>query len=358
MEISDPSVTINLSEYWRDAVDSQYEKTNVIKVDNINGSAITQLKTEKYYNYNYYTYYIKYKKSDSKQYTEWLNDRTDKEGDIYFIYKKDSSSGGGTTGGGYSATGNLGHSKYVTYNNDGTYDLTLDVVGAVGTETNPAAVDIVFVLDLSNSMEGNNLSEAKKAVKTLTSNIERNDIIDAKWKLVTFASSAQIETESWVSTDVINNKIQSYTDTDCNKGQAGGTNYEAGLTQAGQVLHTARQNSTKIVIFLTDGQPTFHGVNTSGGHTETDKEDYEGALKGAGTITCDRFYAVGMGLPDEVYQPNWWEAWLSGLDVLTNVANATQCSGSKQAINVDKGGSLESVFSNIAGSITEYTAMN
>ena len=65
-----------------------------------------------------------------------------------------------------------------------------------------------------------------------------------------------------------------------------------------------------------------------------------------------------MGLPDEVYQPNWWEAWLSGLDVLTNVANATQCSGSKQAINVDKGGSLESVFSNIAGSITEYTAMN
>lgn len=358
VEISDPSVTINLSEYWRDAVDSQYEKTNVIKVDNINGSAITQLKTEKYYNYNYYTYYIKYKKSDSKQYTEWLNDRTDKEGDIYFIYKKDSSSGGGTTGGGSSATGNLGHSKYVTYNNDGTYDLTLDVVGAVGTETNPAAVDIVFVLDLSNSMEGNNLSEAKKAVKTLTSNIERNDIIDAKWKLVTFASSAQIETESWVSTDVINNKIQSYTDTDCNKGQAGGTNYEAGLTQAGQVLHTARQNSTKIVIFLTDGQPTFHGVNTSGGHTETDKEDYEGALKGAGTITCDRFYAVGMGLPDEVYQPNWWEAWLSGLDVLTNVANATQCSGSKQAINVDKGGSLESVFSNIAGSITEYTAMN
>lgn len=92
VEISDPSVTINLSEYWRDAVDSQYEKTNVIKVDNINGSAITQLKTEKYYNYNYYTYYIKYKKSDSKQYTEWLNDRTDKEGDIYFIYKKDSSS--------------------------------------------------------------------------------------------------------------------------------------------------------------------------------------------------------------------------------------------------------------------------
>lgn len=360
VEISDSSVTIDLSEYWRDAVDSQYEKTNVIKVDNINGSAITQLKTEKYYNYNYnyYTYYIKYKKSDSRQYTEWLNNRTDKEGDIYFIYKKDSSSGGGTTGGGSSATGNLGHSKYVTYNNDGTYDLTLDVVGAVGTETNPAAVDIVFVLDLSNSMEGNNLSEAKKAVKTLTSNIERNDIIDAKWKLVTFASSAQIETKSWVSTNVINNKIQSYTNADCNKGQAGGTNYEAGLTQAGQVLYTARQNSTKIVIFLTDGQPTFHDVNTSGGHTKTNKEDYEGALEGAGTITCDRFYAVGMGLPDEVYRPNLWEEWLSGLDVLTNVANATQCSGSKQAINVDKGGSLESVFSNIAGSITEYTAMN
>ena len=352
LKFSENNKTIELSNYWREAVDSQYEETSVIKVNDINGSAITHLQMSS----QYFTYYVKYRKSEAYQYTEWLSSSGKTEGNIYFVYRKNSS--GGSTGGGSSATGNLGHSKYVTYNNDGTYDLTLDVVGAVGTETNPAAVDIVFVLDLSNSMEGNNLSEAKKAVKTLTSNIERNDIIDAKWKLVTFASSAQIETESWVSTDVINNKIQSYTDTDCNKGQAGGTNYEAGLTQAGQVLHTARQNSTKIVIFLTDGQPTFHGVNTSGGHTETDKEDYEGALKGAGTITCDRFYAVGMGLPDEVYKPNRWEAWLSGLDVLTNVANATQCSGSKQAINVDKGGSLESVFSNIAGSITEYTAMN
>lgn len=352
LKFSENNKTIELSNYWREAVDSQYEETSVIKVNDINGSAITHLQMSS----QYFTYYVKYRKSEAYQYTEWLSSSGKTEGNIYFVYRKNSS--GGSTGGGSSATGNLGHSKYVTYNNDGTYDLTLDVVGAVGTETNPAAVDIVFVLDLSNSMEGNNLSEAKKAVKTLTSNIERNDIIDAKWKLVTFASSAQIETESWVSTNVINNKIQSYTNADCNKGQAGGTNYEAGLTQAGQVLHTARQNSTKIVIFLTDGQPTFHGVNTSGGHTETDKEDYEGALKGAGTITCDRFYAVGMGLPDEVYQPNWGEAWLSGLDVLTNVANATQCSDSKQAINVDKGGSLESVFSNIAGSITEYTAMN
>ena len=304
VELSDAGVTINLSEYWRDAVDSQYEKTNVIKVDNINGPAITQLKTEKYYNYNYYTYYIKYKRSDSRRYTEWLNNWTETKGDIYFIYKKDSSSGGGTTGGGSSATGNLGHSKYVTYNNDGTYDLTLDVVGAVGTETNPAAVDIVFVLDLSGSMDGKNIEDAKSAVKTLTTKLNANKTVDSMWKLVTFSSKASVVTDYWVTASGINSIIQDYSDYDCD----GGTNYEAGLTQAGKALGTARNNSTKIVIFLTDGEPTYHGTNTRGGGNKTYVEDYEGAIKGANTIHCNRFYAVGMGLKNtlSIYEEGKW----------------------------------------------------
>lgn len=366
VEISDSSVTINLSEYWRDAVDSQYEKTNVIKVDNINGSAITQLQTEKYYNYNYnyYTYYIKYKKSDSRQYTEWLNNWTETKGDIYFIYKKDSSSGGGTTGGGSSATGNLGHSKYVTYNNDGTYDLTLDVVGAVGTETNPAAVDIVFVLDLSGSMDGKNIEDAKSAVKTLTTKLNANKTVDSMWKLVTFSSKASVVTDYWVTASGINSIIQNYSDYDCD----GGTNYEAGLTQAGKALGTARNNSTKIVIFLTDGEPTYHGTNTQGGGNKTYVEDYEGAIKGASTIHCNRFYAVGMGLKNtlSIYEEgklggDKWVRNTTGIQLLTDVVNAANCDaseGSRLAINVGAGESLDSVFANISGSITKYTATN
>lgn len=272
---------------------------------------------------------------------------------VYLVYTKDSS-GGGSTGGGSSATGNLAHRKYVEPKDDGTFDLTLDVTGAIGTEENPAKVDVVFVLDLSGSMaEDGKIGEAKTAVNTLTTNVSNNKMLDSKWKLVTFSSGAQTQTENWINAGEINEIVQSYTSRNCK----GGTNYEAGLTHAGNAINSARTGAVKIVIFLTDGQPTFHGENTEGGGNETSKEDYEGALTGAGTITCDRFYAVGMGLPAKVYKPGKNDSWLSGLDVLTNVANATK-SSTKQAINVGEGESLDDVFNAISGSITKYTAKN
>lgn len=272
---------------------------------------------------------------------------------VYLVYTKNSS-GGGSTGGGSSATGNLAHRKYVEPKGDGTFDLTLDVTGAIGTEENPAKVDVVFVLDLSGSMaKAGKIGEAKKAVNTLTTNVSNNKMLDSKWKLVTFSSGAQTQTENWINAGEINEIVQRYTGENCK----GGTNYQAGLTHAGKAINSARTGAVKIVIFLTDGQPTFHGENTKGGGNKTIKKDYEGALTGAGTITCDRFYAVGMGLPAEVYRPSWSDPWLSGLDVLTNVANATN-SSTKQAINVGEGESLDDVFNAISGSITNYTAKN
>lgn len=287
---------------------------------------------------------------------------------IYFIYEKNSSSGG-STGGASSATGNLAHSKYVKDNKDGTYNLTLDVVGAVGTETNPAEVDIVFVLDLSGSMDDyqrvdeqwiTKLTSAQSAVNTLITSLSANETVDSRWKLITFSSSARLQTEKWISATEVNKKIQDYNSESCN----GGTNYQAGLTKAGEALRTARKDSTKIVIFLTDGEPTYYGINTQGGGNVTYSEDYEGAIVGAQTIECDRFYSVGMGLEDSIsiYGKNnegnrVVVDTMSGLELLTNVANATG-SSAKQAINVGAGGNLDAVFSGIAGSITEYTASN
>ena len=287
---------------------------------------------------------------------------------IYFIYEKNSSSGG-STGGGSSATGNLAHSKYVKDNGDGTYDLTLDVVGAVGTETNPAEVDIVFVLDLSGSMDDyqyvdeqwiTKLTSAQSAVNTLITSLSANETVDSRWKLITFSSSATLQTEKWISATEVNKKIQDYNSESCN----GGTNYQAGLTKAGEALRTARKDSTKIVIFLTDGEPTYYGISTQGGGNVTYSEDYEGAIVGAQTIECDRFYSVGMGLKDSIsiYGKNnkgnrVVVNTMSGLELLTNVANATG-SSAKQAINVGAGGNLDAVFSEISGSITKYVASN
>ena len=104
---------------------------------------------------------------------------------VYMIYEPTSSGGG--------ATGELAHRKYIEKNEDGTYDLTLDVTGAVGTETNPAEVDIVFVLDMSGSMAGENLDDAQSAVNTLTTALKDEETVDSRWKLVTFSNSASIK---------------------------------------------------------------------------------------------------------------------------------------------------------------------
>lgn len=349
------NMTVYLEDYWRNAGDPTY-KSSEIRVDNIGGSKITMLKAFSSDGKRY----VEYKKVNETGYTSWLNSNR-QEGHIYFIYKKDTSSGG-TTGGGSSATGNLAHSKYVEKNEDGTYDLTLDVVGAVGTETNPAPVDIVFVLDISGSMDGANIKRAKSAVETLTNKLKTDKTVDSKWKLVTFSSTASVITQNWITATGINNTIQGFGDTEC----TGGTNYQDGLTTAREVLTTARQDSVKIVIFLTDGEPTYHGTNTySGGGSVTLETDYNGALEGAKTITSNGFYAVGMGLEEEINIYEWYKSkWdnkvsftCSGIDLLKAVANATN-STSRQAINVGKGESLDSVFSNIAGSITQYVASN
>ena len=151
--------TIQLSDYWRDASDPQYQRGTI----RIRGKEVESLKTVK----DFMVRSVQYKEKGKNDFTDWLKSgsQNKQNGDIFFIYIKDSS--GGETGGGSSATGNLAHSKHVKPNDDGTYDLTLDVVGAVGTETNPTAVDIVFILDLSGSMgknETKNLKDAQSAV--------------------------------------------------------------------------------------------------------------------------------------------------------------------------------------------------
>ena len=47
----------------------------------------------------------------------------------------------------------LSHEKYIAKNDeDGTYNLTLNVSGAVGSESYANKLDVLFVMDTSNSM--------------------------------------------------------------------------------------------------------------------------------------------------------------------------------------------------------------
>lgn len=108
------------------------------------------------------------------------------------IYTEQNGGGGGS---GDDAESKLSHEKYIKKNADGTYDITLNATGSIGTQTNKAKVDIVLVVDTSGSMKGNNLTDTKEAVKALVDSFnKKSDTVETKYKLVTFASGSSIST--------------------------------------------------------------------------------------------------------------------------------------------------------------------
>lgn len=267
---------------------------------------------------------------------------------------------------------NIYHEKYIKRNSDGTYDITLDVSGTVGTETKKANVDVVLIVDTSGSMENkvtiNNQKKTKleftqKAIEGLVNTFNSNNTVDVRYKLVTFASGADLETEDWVN----GNKLVDYVDS---LSADGGTNYDKGLSLGADAIKTSsstptRPNPQKIVIFLTDGEPTYYGDGPSGGGNYTDTATYNNALSSAAKVSCDKFYAIGIGLPREVYiyeyyyNPYYYkiDKKIAGIQILTDVANKTTAS-TKESSNLEKVAGLGDKFQSIVGEVLTYECEN
>lgn len=304
-----------------------------------------------------------------------------KETDTYpnpVVQLSDEDTGGDITGDNPDPTvQDLHHEKYIKANNDedNTYDLTLTVSGKVGSETNKAKLDIMLVVDTSGSMDdysggSTKLSQAKNAINGLVDAIDP-EVVDARWNLVDFGSSAS-SARGWQNGDQIKNSVRWL---DAN----GGTNYQDAFVKAAAGMESARSEATKIVIFLTDGEPTYHlckwhdgqldwllgcnhtdsvsnsGSSCKGGGSETYDTDYKGARMGANAITCDQFYAIGVGLSkNTVYtvRDGQDSENLDGLGLLNKVKDAVKAA-TKSAENVDSS-DLEETFKNIAGQVTQF----
>lgn len=284
------------------------------------------------------------------------------------IYTEQNGGGGGS---GDDAESKLSHEKYIKKNADGTYDITLNATGSIGTQTNKAKVDIVLVMDTSGSMkdpDGNSriskLANAKSAVNALVDAFAtKSATVDVQYKLVTFATSSDVKTKSWVDGNTLKNKISSLSAT-------GGTNYDRGLADAAAAINTARTGAKKIVIFLTDGQPTYYG-NASNCGVHTSNNTLEKALTSAATITCSDFYAVGIGLPKSIsiysndrnvcYENqkhgNTITKKISGGELLNSVA-AKVGATTKEAINLTSSSQLTNKFTQIAGETLTFACSN
>lgn len=302
---------------------------------------------------------------------------------IYLVYQaKGSSAGSGTAP---VITQELNHEKYVTKNNDDdkTYNVNLTVSGKIGNETNKAKVDVVFVMDVSNSMNRNMADEtedtnerikaARTAINQLTSNLSNSDnLIDARYSLVAFSSRTQKYNilgypsgpadkayndadlkQDWTSDwTTFANNVNRTSFFDDNSYTTGGTNYEAGLMEANKLLGSARSDATRVVIFLSDGNPGYYydakGITdgTPNPGTTYDTTAMQNAKNVISGMSTNYFYTVGVG-PTDNYKY---------LDMLTAaVPTGTKTHATYEGTS-DK--ELENAFKDIKGNITDLACNN
>lgn len=276
--------TIELSRYWRDAIDSQYQRKTIV-VDRITGKEVESLTTVE----GSGARYVKYKEKGKNDFTNWLESglETKHEGDIYFIYERSPSSGGDTGGGNVSTLGVPEHSKRIKRNSLNDYTLSLDVTGKVG-EVLP--IDILLIIDKSGSMTeeaGENLGDPKRfqnvntAIQKLKEQL-KNAKVDINMAAVTFSSAGNYDYVSekdsnynqednspdawmernWTSIDEFDFSLNE-------DGCDGGTNWQAGVRKGEEILAQRSDiKSRKYVLFLTDGEPTFRYLTGSSTTTQ------------------------------------------------------------------------------------------
>lgn len=252
----------------------------------------------------------------------------------------------------------LTRDKIVTLNDDGTYDLTLTVSGAAGSITNPQKMDVLFIFDRSNSMNNySRLTYVKTAAKSLVNTLQDNKAIDARYSIVTFSSKNDtnygngtaddswyhLGWSEWKKTGSDYRPSNNIADSIDEISPWGGTNYQAGIRKGITQLNSCRPGAQKVVIFLTDGLPTYH-IGGGNGQNDNYKENIGGAVQEIQGMKADAFYAIGVGSDFD----NQWSTPVQNLNKLCNNVQANQTG----LFTVGDNGSssdLEKVFKDIAG---------
>lgn len=213
------------------------------------------------------------------------------------------------------------HKKRLEQCSDGSceFELSLDVTGAAEGGSTSTPADVVIVLDKSGSMdysmywdsEAGRNEDSRWDISTEAIGTLLNGLLgegkDNRVSLVTFSDSTGYyydspyndaeQNQGWTSTasDITGavNRIQQ---------PSGGTNWEAGLREASELLDTARDDASKYVVFVSDGDPTYYynssGLTTGNGGSY-DPTAYSQALKQAKSLDATVF-SIGVGPQNNV----------------------------------------------------------
>ena len=322
-------------------------------------TSIKRTKTNRGYNVN--GYYVGNKVNDTSI------------TDVYLKYARVPSSIAAST-----TDPSIAHTKTVVSDNDvkDQYNLNLAIQSVNGSINNPAKIDFVFIVDASGSMNyamdaGSNkyanpglrrIDKVSEAIYNFTNEIDKKNVngtvIDAEYALTTFSgANSAIYTDSqsiilggnsyWTSKSTDINQSVYDPSTETSKLSAdGGTNYQAGLMSAKQILKSARSDSSKVVIFLTDGFPTYHYADDGSSIGNTGIADESGNLDAAlpaakalfaTSIKTNSFYPVG------ILDGNSFQTTLETLEKNVNVP-----AENRQVFSTDNEDDLSTILNKIS----------
>lgn len=292
------------------------------------------------------------------------------------------------------------------------YTLTLTVDGQIGSATNKQPMDVLFVVDQSSSMDEDmgtyydengreqyddtpRINRVREAVEKITDNLSANVGLDVQYATVTFSGDSSVNWHSgifgfgsyyentdknkdsylvtdWTTDPNSADRAQKIQDDLDDVVPSGGTNYQAGLQEAKKMLQSARTGATKVVIFLSDGNPTYYYAPSDGNYTvmnggdavrstagqtvgrgsgfdqnaQDAAEDECSSLAGLGV---NYFYCIGVG-PDN---DSSIEQNLNSLVTATNLDE--EHSNTYRGTDASE---LLDAFKNIEGAITNFSATN
>ena len=133
--------------------------------------------------------------------------------------------------------------------------LTVDTEDKVTSYVQDASVDVVLVIDISNSMTSNRLSSAKDAAETFVETMLSEEVVtDSRIAVATYNNSGHtIKSLSNNKSELISAIRSINLDSDTNNG---GTNIQAGIQKA-QSLLSSGENENQFIVLLSDGVPTY-----------------------------------------------------------------------------------------------------
>ena len=202
-----------------------------------------------------------------------------------------------------------------TDENKGEAEITFKISGGSQSSTEYPETDIVLVIDKSESMNGSRLAKAKKAAKSFVGKVFPELEDKAQIAVVSYDETATLVSKLTNDSNTLNSGIEKIWTN--NKG----TNIQAGIRLAQQTLTNgegARSKAKKIMLVLTDGEPTYsYQFNVTGatwsGCYEAWRKCYGGSLENYGTL-----------VESDVILGNGYNSY-NNLNFKTNVKGTATC---------------------------------